>query len=265
MNDVNESAASGQPLTPKSHWPAFRVGLVLTEGIFAFVVAYAIVGQIVSARARDEQSTGLRNVRNIGLAALNYSGGNDFLLPPAVLRDDQGKPQHSWRVALLGLMDGASYGDFDLSQPADSPLNKPLLATPSPLSEMFQVPGSPAHKTLNSSFFVITGNETPFPQNGQVSQDDISKNDGLTTTLMIVEAANMDITWTEPKDIPFDALNASPKDLRGKGPSTHRSEGAPLAIFCDGHGTMLNPKTDPTVLKAISTWKGKEPVTLEDF
>lgn len=265
MKDSNESAASGHPPIPKSHWPAFRLGLVLTGGIFAFVVVYAIAGQIVSARARAEQSTGLRNVRSIGGAALNYSSGNDFLLPPAVLRDDQGKPQYSWRVALLRLMDGASYGDFDLSQPADSPVNKPLLATPSPLSEMFQVPGSPAHKTLNSSFFVITGDETPFPQKKQVSLNKISKNDGQTTTLMIVEAADMDIAWTEPKDIPFDALKASPKDLRGKGPSTHRSEGAPLAIFCDGHGTILNPKTDPAVLKAIATWMGEEPVTLEDF
>lgn len=265
MNDGNESAASGQPPLPKSRWPAFRVGLVLTEGIFAFVIVYAIVGQIVSARARDEQSTGLRNVRNIGVAAMNYAGANDSLPPPAVLRDEQGKPQYSWRVALLGLMDGASYGDFDLSQPADSPVNRPLLATPSPLSEMFQAPGSPAHKTLNSSFFVVTGDETPFPQKKQVSSKEISENDGQTTTLMIVEAADMDITWTQPKDIPFDALNASPKDLRGKGPSTHRSDGAPLAIFCDGHGTMLNPKTDPAVLKAIATWKGKEPVTLDDF
>jgi len=264
MNDSIESTSqpgtSEQRSRSKRRWPAFLLGFVLGGILSGVVVGYVIIpAQFAHHRTSARTSTGMNNLRTVGIAAMNFTSQHRGALPPVAMRDDQGEPNYSWRVALLEYIDGGGYFHaLDLSQPADSEANRTFLAMPNHLSEQFQVPGSPAAGTLNSSFFAITGDETPFPPTGQTTLDDISDNDGQTYTMMFVEAADMGINWTSPQDIPFAALTGSPKDLRGKGPSSHRPDGGVITFFCDGHATILNGNIDPEVLRALATYRGKE-------
>jgi len=271
MNDSFDEAQQPESAAPtaksKRRLPLFSMGL-----LFGFIFIGGLVNNCIipvqrdRARAAELEETGMKNLRMVGLATQYYSSAHNGILPPAVLRDDSGQPRYSWRVAALEFLDGAGYFNaIDLSEPADSKTNKPLLATPNQLSARFQVPGSPEAGTLEASFFVITGDKTPFPAEGQISPHEIAKQDGTSRTLMFVEAADMQVEWTRPEEIPFEALNASPRDLHGKGPSTHRDNDGPIVLFCDGHGKTLNPDTDPAVLRALATWRGTELLSRDDF
>lgn len=252
---------------PKRRWPVFLSGLVVGAIVGGLVVRNIVVPwEFREARAAARTVTGLNKMRDVGIAAQNFGSEHLSRLPSAVSRNDEGEPLHSWRIGLLDYLDGAAFARLlDLSEPWDSEKNQAMLGVPNYYSEMFQVPGSPAAGTVHSSFFAITGENTPFPLEGQRTLDEVSANDGLTSTLMFVEAADMSIAWAEPKDIPFAALTGSPKDLRGKGPSSHRPNGAPIVIFCDGHASILNGDMDPAVLRALATWKGGEAVSPEEF
>lgn len=254
MNDTFAEVADSQvlPTRRKRRWPVFLLGLVIGSGLGGYG-AYGIFSPIHPPMAVPKESKpdpavidrarGMSILERVQVAAVNYTRTNDGLLPPVVFEDDEGTVQ-SWRVGLSQRFRGRDVNE--------SP-------------QWLQVPGSPAEGTAHSSFFVITGDETPFPQAGQVAVRDIAANDGLSATLIFVEATEMNIEWTSPQDIPFEALNAPPRELRGKGPSTHRSDAAPLVMFCDGRGQTLNPDMDPSVLRAIATWKGAEQVTRKDF
>ncbi|WP_237226791.1 DUF1559 domain-containing protein [Rubinisphaera sp. JC750] len=271
MNDPSavtpQVESTSDDAKPKRRWPVFLGGLVVGAIVGGLVVRNIVVPwEFREARAAARTVTSMSKMRDVGIAAQNFAVQNRSRLPAAVSRNDEGEPLHSWRINLLEYMDGASFaGVLDLSEPWDSEKNQAMLGVPNYYSEMFQVPGSPAAGTVHSSFFAITGENTPFPTEGQGTLDEISANDGLASTLMFVEAADMGIAWAEPRDILFDALTASPKDLRGKGPSSHRPNGAPIVIFCDGHASILNGDMDPAVLRALATWNGGEAVSPDEF
>lgn len=266
MNDISaarsQTESTADSSKPGSRWPVFLSGLVVGAVLgIAVVITVIVPWEFREARAAARTVTGLNKIRNVGIAAQNFASEHASRLPSAVSRNDEGEPLHSWRVGLLDYLDGASFVKLlDLSEPWDSEKNQAMLEMPNSYSMEFQVPGSPAVGTVHSSFFAITGENTPFPLEGRGTLDEIYANDGLTSTLMFVEAADMGIVWAEPKDIPFAALTASPKDLHGKGPSTHRPDGAPIVFFCDGHASILNGDIDPAVLRALATSNGGETI-----
>lgn len=248
------STAAPRPSQSRGYRPS-RLFLLSLFVLVAFG-SYAAVMKLVIEPQRAVRLQALNNVRNVGLACQNFASGSKAELPAQAIRSEEDKPLLSWRVSLLPLLDNAVLQrKADLSQPWNSEANRILRKSCPPV---FQAPGSPADGTLQTSWFTIVGEDTPFPEQGSVNLKDISKADGLGNTLMFVEATGMNIEWAEPKDIPFFALKASPNKLSGKGPSTHRRDGKFSAVFCDGHGRFMNGDVDPAVLRALATWRGKE-------
>jgi len=81
------------------------------------------------ARVRDAQPlmSCRNNLHQLALAMHNYASTDDRL-PPAMVRDKNGKPLCSWRVLLLPyLEEEALYKQFKLDEPWDSPNNIKLL------------------------------------------------------------------------------------------------------------------------------------------
>lgn len=246
--------AAPEPTRSRGYRPS-RLFLLVVFPLVAFGF-YAAVMKLVIEPQRAVRLQALNNLRNVGIACQNFASGSKAELPAQAIRSENDKPLLSWRVSLLPLLDNAVlHRKADLSQPWDSDANKVLRESCPPV---LQAPGSPADGTLQTSWFTIVGEDTPFPEQGLVNLNDISKADGLGNTLMFVEATEMKIEWAEPKDIPFSALKASPNKLSGKGPSTHRRDGKFAVVFCDGHGRFMNGDIDPAVLRALATWRGKE-------
>jgi len=268
MKDTPELTCQPEPngviATPLARQRRFWV--VAIAGLIAIALFSTGSGQSAGrdiSAGVEKPPAGQENLQGVGLATHNYAANQDGLLPLAVSSTPDGKPLHSWRAAILPWLDrGALHAAIDFSGPWDSESNAFLHVD---CLDEFQVRGSPEAWTNHASFFAIVGPDTPFPGNRQVSFDQIGAGDGASNTLMFVEATGMEIEWAEPRDIPFTALSAPPRALRGKGPSSHRNDGAVLVLFCDGRSRLLSGDTDPAVLKAIATWNGNEPSSLDQF
>ena len=115
--------------------------------------------------------------------------------PGAVNRHVKGHPPHSWRVALLPLLGHSDlYREYRFDQPWDSPSNSKLIEKIPKVFSDSEVAG----KQTNSTFYVITGEETAFPLDRPTSWADIT--DEFFYTIGIVNA-KLDIPWTKPEDI----------------------------------------------------------------
>ncbi|TWT60187.1 DUF1559 family PulG-like putative transporter [Rubinisphaera italica] len=201
----------------------------------------------------------MNNIRNLGIANHNYASQNHGALPISYSLDAQGNRLLSWRYSLLDLLDNAALKRLiDPEKPWDSETNRDYSETQ---ITVFICPTDSEIPENGSSYFTITGDETLFPEGPSVTLDQISEADGMTNTLMLTEAADMDISWLEPRDIPFSAVNKSPQDMKGIGPSSHH-EGFNI-FYTDGHAKLTSKDIDPKVLRALITWNGGEKVPEE--
>lgn len=104
-----------------------------------------------------------------------------------------------------------------------------------------------------------------------------SRADGSVSTLLLVETAESEIVWTEPRDMPLATLTLK-IDFDRKGISGRHGippsiwnfwsvqppDGA-NAIFCDGHGQFLSHTIPPEKLRALITINGGERQNEDDF
>ncbi|MDG3004461.1 DUF1559 domain-containing protein [Paludisphaera mucosa] len=196
---------------------------------------------VQSAREAARRAQCVNNLKQIGLACLNYESVAGAL--PADIVDKDGKPLLSWRVAILPYMEEqALYGKFKLDEPWDSPHNKPLLDE---MPRSFLCPSRPTTDKTRSPYQGFAGPHALFEPGRKIKLTEIP--DGTSTTLLAVEGAE-DVPWSKPGDIAFDP-DAAPT-LKGAG-SKH--PGGFNALFADGHVKFLKNSINPVVLKAMIT------------
>jgi hypothetical protein len=205
-------------------------------------VVAAVLKSVMEARSAARQAQQMNNLKQIGLAMLNYvSAQNAF--PPAAI-EKNGKPLLSWRVAILPYVEEAAlYERFHLDEPWDSPHNLELAKT---MPAVFQSVGSP--KDGKTRVMVFTGKGAAFDGGKKIGITDIR--DGMSNTILCVEAgAEKAVPWTKPEDLPF--IPEKPRKVLGK-----VSPNGFLAAFFDGSVRRL--KVDNKTLKALITPDGSE-------
>jgi len=74
---------------------------------------------------------------------------------------------------------------------------------------------------------------------------------------MLVEVADSDITWLEPRDITFDQAVLGVNVDKRHGISSNHGGGVHV-VFADGHSYYLYDDVSPTALKALFTIAGGE-------
>jgi beta-lactamase regulating signal transducer with metallopeptidase domain len=193
------------------------------------------------------RSESMNQLKMIGLALHNYHGQKKSF-PPAAIYDANGKPLLSWRVALLPYLDAQPlYEQFDLTQPWDSPKNKPLIEK---MPDVFRCPASksPAGTTV---YLAPRGDFTVFPDGPMgVSYRQIT--DGTSNTIAVVEVNDeLAVPWTKPDDWKVDPAAPS-RGLGGHFP------GVFLAECCDRAAHAIPADTKPEVLNALFTRRGLE-------
>ena len=202
---------------------------------------------IGSAREAAMRSQSMNNMKQIALAMWNYESVK-MHLPPAAIRDKDGKPLLSWRVALLPYLEEGNAA-FHLDEPWDSEHNKALI---SKMPAVFRDPHEDA-KSTNASYFMPTGVGTiGVDKEGTPLKDVV---DGTSKTILLVEAKR-DIPWTKPEDIEVNTDDMKPLPKFGG----HWLEGFFGAAFADGHVEVISTEMDPKVLKAMFTIAGHEPL-----
>lgn len=136
--------------------------------IFGFIgIFYVIEKQLERphARATIERPYCVSNMKNLGLAVLNYSQqdtNNILPLPSGNQFADQ--PAVSWRVQLLHIIDrGEIYRRYAFDEPWNGPSNRPLRSW---RVEIYQCPASKSFRqSPHTNFFAVTGTQTPFDPN----------------------------------------------------------------------------------------------------
>jgi hypothetical protein len=173
--------------------------------------------------------------------------------PPAYIADAEGRPMHSWRILILPWVSApALYDRYDFNEPWDGPNNR-LLADQMPpvyrcLSDNLARPGE-------TSYAAVIGPETIWP--GSQTLPLSAVRDGLSQTILLVEAAGDGIHWMEPRDVPFHAARQGPGKVPELGiASAH--PGCANISFADASARAISNDIAPRTLKALLTRAGDD-------
>jgi len=212
-----------------------------------------LVPAFTNAREQARRTQSTNEMKQLALAFHNYADAHKRF-PAAAMLGPDGKTLHSWRVAILPYLDPRFkklYEQYKLDEPWDSENNKQVLAQ---MPAIFRSPNDDP-KSVNASFFAVTGPQTIFHDNVGTSMRQIT--DGTSNTILLVEAKR-DIPWTKPEDIDV----AVDKPL----PAIGWPGNPPIVAFADGSVRTFEPKIEggkpvpisEETLRALFTRAGKE-------
>ncbi len=209
-------------------------------------------------KTKVEQAECKFNLEQIGIGLRKYHDSwNCF--PPAHLKGDlvEGKPQQSWRVAILPFFDSERdrFNAYRIDEGWDGPSNKDLL---NPMPPFYRCPSHSTSGSTSTAFAAITGKNTVL-ETDSGSVDGIT--DGTSNTLMVVEACGVDIPWMKPQDI--DA--ASIKRVGDPKGASSKHAGGTHVLMADGSVRFISNNIDKKTLKALITRNGGEPLSESDF
>ncbi|HEV3262858.1 MAG TPA: DUF1559 domain-containing protein [Gemmataceae bacterium] len=245
-----EANRSGGRLMGKGRVP---IGIVIA----ACALVPLFVGAAESVRWTVVRISGINNLKSIGLAMQAYQGEHGRL-PPAAVRDPEGRPLLSWRVLLLPyLEDKELYKQFRLDEAWDSPHNKALLDRMPGIYRA--LPGNPSGEPNTTFYQVFVGKGTAFAGE-ELALKRINAADGCANTVLVVEAAES-VPWTKPADLHY----ATDQPLPPLG-DLYRNEhyvnprGRFLALFADGSVRCFFHDTPERLLRPLITWNGGEEV-----
>jgi prepilin-type processing-associated H-X9-DG protein len=228
----------------------------------AVSVGLAIAVASLQSPRRLGRSPCERNLHQLAIAMVNYEAKNGSF-PPAFVADKNGKPMHSWRALLLPYLEGEPArlaAQYNFDEPWDSPNNRKVTDV---ALDVFRCPTQPDAGFPSASYMMVVGPHTISDGPHARSMDDIASADGTCVTIMLVEVANSDVQWAEPRDLEFNQLDFKINNRAKQSISSPHGNGANV-VFCDGHGGFLPNNTPPEHLKAMLTIDGGEKIP-DDF
>lgn len=242
--DLGESALKSAKVTQDGN----RVKLTLSaDGLGVATMTGLLLPAIQQAREAARRTQSKNNLKQIMLALHNYHDTHKTF-PPAVLLGPDGKTKYSWRVAILPYLDQqALYEQYRKDEPWDSDNNKKVLAHIPPT---FRHPNNEG--STNTSYFAMIGDKTGFGNTDGQGNKIRSFTDGLSNTIMVVEA-DRDIPWTKPEDIAYDDAKPIP-EFGGF------HQGGYNAGLADGAVFFISENIDETLLRNLIKRNDGNPV-----
>ncbi len=231
------------------------LGVVAVVGFVGCGVLVALLLPAVqAARGAARRNQCANNVRQIGLALINYESVYGRF-PPAYLADENGTPMHSWRVLILPFLEeNGLYDQYDFDKPWDSPENLELTQYCPPA---FRCPSDATGPgSTNTSYLGIEGPGMFF--DGTKARKIGEIKDGTSRTIMVAEVENSAVHWSQPVDLDttqstFTIGSGRPNEIG----SSHRN-GANV-VYSDCHITFVaTGSMPPESLKAECTIAGGE-------
>ena len=206
-----------------------------------------LVPALEKSRKAAQRIASSNNLKQIALAMHNYHGANGHL-PGAAIRDNNGKPLLSWRVALLPFLEqDALYNRFKLDEPWNSEHNLKLLKE---MPRVYRLGNMPQKEPDKTFYQVFTGKGTPFEKDEGQKFEDIT--DGTSNTILFIEAGDP-VPWTKPEDLTYAADKPLPK-LGGLLSEVF------LAAYCDGSVHPISRNVNEQRLRALITRNGGEKI-----
>lgn len=234
---------------------------VIIVAVVAFMfIGLCVIGILIAlllpaiqaAREAARRTQSMNNVRQITLGLLNYESAQ-AAFPPQFTVDAAGQPLHSWRTLILPYLEQQSLLDqINQDEPWDSAENSVYAETELPLyrSPRFGETGNV------TNYVAIAGEGFLFNGEQRVRLSDMQ--DGSSNTMMLIEIANSDIAWAEPRDLTLAELQLEDAGTDPTAVNVVRS--AAVIGFADGHVSTIGT-SDPEELRKLLTISGSEPVS----
>jgi hypothetical protein len=163
-------------------------------------------------------------------------------------------------VLLLPFIDSQHlYEQYRFDEPWNSPNNQQLGRE---IQSWLHCPSNDqANRLPVTDYVVVVGKDTLFPGAGTRSLSEIT--DGAENTILLVEIANSDIHWMEPRDLNVDEMSFAVNDQSRPSISAPHPAG-PAVVFADRITSYrLDATIRPETLRALTTIAGGEPVSKE--
>lgn len=237
------------------------LGSVLMPIVLMLMVAL-LLPAVQATRGAAQRAQCTNNEKQILLAFHNF---HDTMrrFPASAIRDQQGKPLLSWRVAILPYIEQQSlYDQFHLDEPWDSPHNKALIAQ---MPNIYLCPSEPPELRTRglTTYQVIVSpgalfedrvEDRPpgFPGDYGMRMADVT--DGTSNTIALAESSQP-VPWSKPDD-PLANPNGPPS-FGSKHP------GGFNAGFADGSVKFIKDSINPQTLQALTTRNGGEVVGVD--
>jgi type II secretory pathway pseudopilin PulG len=204
----------GQPYAPpkpQAGGGGSGVVIIIVIGVLAVLVlatiacligmAALLLPAVSAARDAARQTASRNNLMQIGLGIHNYHDVYNTL-PAPMLPDKDGRPSISWRVSLLPFIEQTPLFDrYDSNNPWDAPSNAFVR---SQRLKIYESPTAGEKTPGKTNYVVVVGQNTAFRPNQNTNFGKIV--DGTSNTIFVLEIANSDIEWSEPRDLDLNTL-----------------------------------------------------------
>ncbi len=236
---------------------------ILAMSAFGLLLLAALLSPAISvARAPARAAQCTNNMKQIMLALLYYHDTYQCF-PTAYVADDDGRPMHSWRVLILPFFEQRPlYDQYHFDEPWNGP-NNSQLANEIPYA--FRCLSVPKPTPAITNYVLVTGDGTAWADGRAPKLDEFT--DGPANTIILVEIADSDIQWLEPRDMTLEqamrGINSGSRicisswhPARG---NNERQESANVA-FADGSVANLKNDFPLAELRKLLTHQGGEKV-----
>ncbi|MBN2474137.1 MAG: DUF1559 domain-containing protein [Pirellulales bacterium] len=238
---------------------AIRSPLALEALLILAIAGCCVLGWplAVSPKGPARRAVCMNNLKQIGLAMLNYEQANGHF-PPAYTADDRDRPMHSWRIEMLPYLDHMDlYRAYRFDEPWDGPNNR-RLAGQMPIE--FVCPSRPDGDAPTTSYVAVVGPGTAWPGGEGAALSDFR--DGPENTILLVEVADADIHWMEPRDLTWQDIATGLHPKTGPGVDSYHPKGVNV-LMADASVRHLPSGTPTSTLKALLTIDGGEEVDID--
>jgi prepilin-type processing-associated H-X9-DG protein len=178
-----------------------RLAIAVGAWGFTWLAITVLTPACGAARECARRLNCVNNMKTIQCAMHNYAVANKCF-PPAYVADKNGRPMHSWRVLLLpylGDEEAALYKRYNLDEPWDGPNNQRLLAV-CPSVYVCPIYGQSVRQST-ASYAAVVGKNALWLGDRPREYSNIP----YSKTVATVEVTNLNIPWTEPRDLWLDA------------------------------------------------------------
>lgn len=181
-------------------------------------IVAALVPAVRAARKAAWRAQRANNLKQIALAPQNYNDVNRCL-PPAVIRDSDGRPTSSWRLRIVPFLEGTNFGlDWRL----------PWTNAKSYVWEHMTFPfytyarDSDCGARWETNVVALSGPGTAFDSDRTCTLSEIDRN-----AILLVEIKGSGIHWAEPRDLDVAEIRESiTRGLDGDGMHVAFADGA---------------------------------------
>ena len=220
------------------------------------IAGFAILQPVFRAAQESARCAAcISNLERIALALEEYHAANGHY-PPAIEYDDEGTPMHSWRVLLLPYLGKEAqqvHQRYNFSRPWNDAANLALVRE---IPSVYRCPSDARAALGETSYLAVVGEKTVLRDAEQpTSRGDIS--DGLSQTMVVIEAAGSTTNWLQPTDVKVSQLRAGLNSANTASPGSNHPQGV-NTLLADGSVVQLSGDAPASDLQAMATIDGDE-------